>query len=117
MANKSVSKQRVDWCYQELLKCRATHHISAELSKREAISTRQARRYVAAAYKELHGIYEDIEKPDLLTKLIHGTEAVMERALVTGNLNAALGAMRDLDQLLGLGYSHNTKSRPGYPRS
>jgi hypothetical protein len=114
MANKSTSKQRVDWCYQELLKCRATHQIAADLSKREGISTRQARRYVSTAFKDLKGIYEGIDRPDMLTKLIHGTETVLERALITGNLNAALGAMRDLNELMGLGYTHNAKSRPGY---
>ena len=105
MATRAVSKARVDWAYQQLVECRPTHKITAELAEREGISRRQARDYVGRAYKELAADLEDpqLENREYLAKMIASLEAAIETGVQRGNGAVVIGATRLLSELLGIG--------------
>lgn len=102
MAPRAVTQTRIDWAYQELLKHRALHRIVADLSEREGISRRQARRIAAAAYKQFCEALDDVDRTQMVARAIYALETVVDRSLVTGNLNAAIGATRTLVEMLNL---------------
>jgi hypothetical protein len=96
----------MNWAYQELLKHRALHRIVADLAEREGLSLRQARRIAGAAHKAFSQDLEHIDRSDMTVKVIYALETVVDRALETENLNAAIGATRTLVEILNL---HVTK--------
>lgn len=117
MATRAVAKARVDWCYQQLVQCRPTSKITAELAEREGISRRQARNYVGKAYQELA---DDLEDPqftnrEYMARMITSLEASIEQAVASGNGNVVIGATRLLAELLGIGSDywprHHTSNR------
>jgi hypothetical protein len=120
MATRAVAKARTDWCYQQLVQCRPTCKITAELAEREGISRRQARDYVGRAYKEMAADLQDpqIENTEYLAKMITALEHTIEQGVQQGHGNAVIGATRLLSELLGLGAEYNHHARPGrYGRS
>jgi hypothetical protein len=120
MATRAVSKARTDWCYQQLVQCRPTSKITAELAEREGISRRQARDYVGRAYLELAADLQDpqIENTQYLAKMITALETTIEQGVQQGHGNAVIGATRLLSELLALGAEYNHNARPGrYGRS
>lgn len=108
MATKAVSQARTDWCYQQLVACRPTSRITAELAEREGISRRMARNYVGKAFKELAADIEDaqVENREYLSKMIAGLEAAIEAGVAKGNGAAVIGATRLLAELLGIGSNY-----------
>ena len=115
MAVRAATQARMNWAYQELLKHRALHRIVADLAEREGLSLRQARRIAGAAHKEFSKDLEHIDRSDMTVKVIFALETVVDRALATENLNAAIGATRTLVEILNL---HVTKplDAPHYPQ-
>lgn len=122
MATRAASKARTDWCYQQLVNCRPTSRITAELAEREGISRRQARAYVGRAYKELAADLEDpqMENREYLAKMIAALEATIEVSLAQGHGNAVIGAVRTLSELLAIGsnywHRHGSQQRHGRSR-
>lgn len=113
MANRAESEQRLNWCFQQLLKCRPTCTIVAELSEREGISRRQARRYVADAYAEMITEIEEVnlDRKHMLVQTVHALQTTIERGVSTGNGAVVIGAIRMLDQLVGLGMNYSEHHR------
>lgn len=102
MAHRAATEARIHEAYEELLKHRATHRVVAELAERWGVSARQARRIVGKAHEEMSKDMDHIERPVMLAKAIYALETVVERSLVTGNLNATIGATRTLAEMLNL---------------
>ena len=115
MATRAVSKARTEWAYQQLVNCRATSRITAELAEREGISRRQARDYVGRAYKELAADLEDkkISNKEYLARMITALETTIEQSVKAGHGNGTIGAVRTLAELLGIGCSQ-AGSKPTY---
>lgn len=109
MATRAVSRARIDWAYQQLVACRPTHKITAEIAAREGLSRRQARNIVGAAYKELAADLEDpqLENAQYLARMIASLEAAIETGVQRGNGAVVIGATRLLSELLGLGFEYN----------
>jgi hypothetical protein len=118
MATRAIAKARTDWAYQQLVACRSTSKITAELAQREGISRRQARNYVGAAYKELAADLEDpkMENREFLAKMINSLESAIETGVERGNGAVVIGATRLLSELLGIGveYFHRTSRSGSY---
>lgn len=102
MATRAVGQDRLNWAYQELLKCRPTHRVVAELSERWGISRRQARRIVSRAYTELRDDLGTIERPEMMARCILWLETAIEGSLQAGHGSAAVGGVRLLADLLQL---------------
>lgn len=119
MANRVESDQRLRWCFQQLLQCRPTCTVVAELAEREGISRRQARRYVADAYAEMIAEIEEVnlDRKHMLVQTVHALQRTIERGISTGQGAVVIGAVRTLDQLVGLGVNyHEHHRRMGYGR-
>jgi hypothetical protein len=116
MATRAVSKARTDWAYRQLVDCRPTHKITAELAEREGISRRQAREYIGKAYKELAADLEDpqLENREYLAKMIAGLESAIETGVAKGNGSTVIGATRLLSELLGIGSEYSQRHQPQY---
>lgn len=114
MATRAVSEQRLSWCLQQLLKCRPTCTIVSELAEREGISRRQARRYVADAYAEMVAEIEEInlDRKQMVCQCMHALQRTIERGVSTGQGAVVIGAVRTLDQLVGLGAQHRQQPQP-----
>jgi hypothetical protein len=100
MATKAVNKARISWAYQQLLHHKPTHRLVAELSAREGISARQARRIVGAAAEEMVRDLDHIERPAMLGRFVSALETTIEQSLAAGQFNATIGAVRTLADLL-----------------
>lgn len=113
MAQKGATQVRVTWAYQELLKSRPTHHVVADLAKREGLSKRQARRYVGQAHMELFHDLDTLERPQMLAKCVLALEASIQRSLEAGHGAAVVGAVRTLAELCQLTTASNSSKPPG----
>lgn len=104
MACRAQSEERLRWCLAQLLRCRSTSTIVAELAEREGISRRSARRYVAAAYSEMVADLEEaqIDRQQMVAVCVHALQRTIEQALDAGHGNSVIGAVRTLDELLVL---------------
>ena len=74
------------------------------LSAQEGISRRQSQRYVAAAYQLLKIDIENcgVDRVPQVAKLVHLLESTMAIAMEHRQCSAAVGAARELRELLGL---------------
>ena len=117
MTRKLETEHRLRWALGEVLKCRSTSLIVAELSDREGISRRQARRNVARAYSEMVADIEGsgLDRKEMLAQCINALQITLSQALEAGHGGWAIGAVRTLNDLVGLG--PEAGSGPRYGRS
>ena len=87
MAPRSVSQERIAHAARRLLECKSAPAIVAELADHYGISARQARRYVAAGYKQLISDIEDsgCDRQQLAAQLVHGLQSAMAMGLASGH--------------------------------
>jgi hypothetical protein len=105
MASRTVAAARLKLATEMLLQCRSGSAVVAALSESQGISKRQARRIVARAYDEVRKDIEDtgLDRPGLISQLIHALLEAMAKALASGHGAVVVGCARQLDELVGLG--------------
>ena len=74
------------------------------LSEQEGISRRQAQRYVRQGYEQLQIDIEScgVDRVPMVAKLVHLLESTLVIAMESKQCAAAVGAARELRELLGL---------------
>ena len=105
MASRTVAAARLKFATEMLLQCRSGSAVVAALSESQGISKRQARRIVSNAYDEIKKDIEDsgLDRPRLISQLIHALLEAMAKALASGHGAVVVGCARQLDELVGLG--------------
>ena len=75
------------------------------LAEQEGISRRQAQRYVRQGYQQLQIDIENcgVDRVPMVAKLVHLLESTLVIAMEHRQCSAAVGAARELRELLGLG--------------
>jgi len=105
MASRTVAAARLKLATEMLLQCRSGSAVVAALSESQGISKRQARRIVGNAYEEVRKDIEEsgLDRPGLISQLIHALLEAMAKALASGHGAVVVGCARQLDELVGLG--------------
>jgi len=119
MAPRSVSQERIAHAAKRLLECKSAPAIVAELADHYGISARQARRYVAAGYKQLISDIEDsgCDRQQLAAQLVHGLQSAMAMGLASGHPSAVVGAARALADITGLNAGSSNNGHKTHGRS
>ena len=75
------------------------------LAEQEGIGRRQAQRYVRQGYQQLQIDIENcgVDRVPMVAKLVHLLESTLVIAMEHRQCSAAVGAARELRELLGLG--------------
>ncbi|EDY37638.1 conserved hypothetical protein [Cyanobium sp. PCC 7001] len=115
MASKTQRKthEREQWAFEQLVKCRNLSAVVAELAEREGISLRRSRELVAKAYERLVAdVNGCADREALLAQCIGALQQGLEKSLAAGQVAWAIGCVRQLDDLLGLGINHPGRPSP-----
>ena len=104
------AKVRVQLAFDHLLKGHGASATVAHLTQTTGISKRQATRDVAAAYDRLQQEIEDcgIDRKKLTAQLVHGLQEALAKSLASEHTSAAIGAARELRELLQLTSGNRT---------
>lgn len=105
-----MNKIRIRKAADHILKGHSAQATVATVAETEGCSRRTARRIVSRAMDLVHKDLEavGIEKPQLSSVLIHSLMEVAAKARETGQLGAAVGALRELASMTGIGM-HNRR--------
>lgn len=107
---KRPAEIRTQLAYDHLLAGHSGSATSTYLAQREGISLRQSRRYVSAAYQRMLDDIEEIgiDRPKMIAQLVHGLQEALAKSLASEHTSAAIGAARELRELLELTSGNRT---------
>jgi len=102
---KGAGNHRRNTALDLLLKGTSASNAVSILTQQEQISRRQAQRYVKSAYEQIRVDIEScgVDRVHQVAKLVHVLELTIVIALEAKQCSAAVGAARELRELLGLG--------------
>jgi hypothetical protein len=111
MAGRATGQQRLREAEALLLERRSPTACVNELADRWQISRRQSRRIVAQALDAIRGDLDEVHRSQMLALLVDAGCKAVAQALELKQPAAAVGAIRCLDQLVGLGIGHSQQVR------